>query len=61
MRGKRTAGIILLVVGIVILVLSLALDAIGIGRTPGFGWYQIGGIIVGAIVTIVGAVLASKK
>ena len=61
MRGKRIAGIVLLTVGILILVLSLGVDIIWIGRTPGFGPYQIGGTIVGAIVMIVGAVLTFKK
>lgn len=58
---KKTAGIILLVVGIIVLVLSLVLDLIGLGRTPGFGWNQIAGTIVGAIVAIVGVVLMVKK
>jgi hypothetical protein len=61
MRGKKITGIVLLVVGIAILVLSLGVDIIWIGRTPGFGPYQIGGTIVGAIVTIVGVVLTFKK
>jgi len=61
MGGKKTAGIVLLAFGALILILSLALDRIGIGRTPGFGSVQIGGAIVGAIVTIVGARALFKK
>jgi hypothetical protein len=61
MGGKKTAGIVLLVVGIVILILSLLADPIGIGGWPGFGRYQMVGIIVGAIVTVVGLVLTLKK
>lgn len=57
----KKVGIVLLVVGIIVLVLSLLLDVIGIGRAPGFGYYQIGGIIIGAIVAIVGGVLMGKK
>jgi len=59
--GGKTAGIVLLVVGIVILVLSLAADSIGIGGSAGFGPYQIVGAVVGAIVTIVGLILTLKK
>ena len=59
--GGKTAGIVLLVVGIVILVLSLAADSIGIGGSSGFGPYQIVGAVVGAIVTIVGLILTLKK
>ncbi|MDH4137125.1 MAG: hypothetical protein OEW09_10485 [Anaerolineae bacterium] len=61
MGGKKIAGIVLLVVGIVVLLLSLIADPIGIGGWPGFGRDQIVGAIVGAIVTVVGLVLTLKK
>jgi hypothetical protein len=61
MGGKKTAGIVLLVVGIVILLLSLVADPIGFGTSPGFGSYQIVGAVVGAVVTVVGLVLMLKK
>lgn len=61
MEGKKTAGIVLLVVGIVILALSLTADAIGIGGSPVFGRDQIVGTIVGAIVAVVGLVLTLRK
>ena len=61
MGGKKTTGIVLLVVGIVILLLSLIADPIGIGGSPGFGAYQIVGAIVGAVVAIVGLVLTLQK
>jgi len=61
MEGKKTAGIILLVAGIVILALSLAADPLGIGVSPEFGWRQITGAIVGAIAIVVGLVLTLKK
>jgi hypothetical protein len=61
MEGKKTAGIVLLVVGIVVLLLSLAADPIGIGTSPGLGYQQIIGAIVGAVVAVVGLVLTLKK
>lgn len=61
MEGKKTIGIALVVVGIVIVVLMLMADQIGIGRSVGFGLYQKIGTFVGAVVTIGGAVLAYKK
>jgi len=61
MGGKKIAGIVLIVVGIIILILSLILDLIGIGGTTGFGFYQIGGTIAGAIMAIGGAFLMFKK
>ena len=60
MGSKKTAGIVLLVIGIVVLLLSLLAYPIGIGG-PAFGLYQIAGTIVGAIVTVVGLVLTLKK
>jgi hypothetical protein len=60
MGGKKTVGIVVLVVGIVVLLLSLLANPIGIGG-PAFGRYQIAGTIVGAIVTVVGLVLTLKR
>jgi hypothetical protein len=59
--GGKTAGIVLLVVGIVVLLLSLLADVIGVGGNPIFGRNQIMGTIAGAIVTVVGLVLTLRK
>jgi len=61
MKGNKTVGIVLLVVGVVILVLSLVTDIIGLGGVPGFGYKQILGTVVGAFVAITGLGLTSKK
>jgi hypothetical protein len=61
MGNNKTLGIVLLVVGIVVLLLSLAADMIGIGGAAGFGYKQIIGAIIGAIVAVVGFVLNSRK
>ena len=60
MGGKKTVGIVLLVVGIVVLVLSLAADPIGIGGSPRFGYQQIIGTIAGVIVAVVGLFLTLR-
>jgi len=60
MGGKKTAGIVLLVVGIVVLLLSLLAYPLGIGG-PKFGPYQIAGTVAGAIVAVVGLVLTLRK
>ncbi len=58
MGGKRIAGTILLIVGIIVLVLSAAADVIGLGVSLGqFGYRQIIGVIVGVIVAAVGLFL----
>jgi uncharacterized membrane protein (Fun14 family) len=61
MEVKRTLGLVLLVVGIAVLVLSLAADPLGIGGNPIFGRNQIIGTIAGAISAVVGFVLRRKK
>jgi uncharacterized RDD family membrane protein YckC len=60
MANKKTIGIVLLAVGVVLLIVSLAADSIGIGL-PGFGLKQITGSIVGVIIAVVGFVLYSRK
>jgi len=59
--NKKTSGIILLVAGIVVLVVSLAADLIGLGSYAGFGYGQISGAVVGVIAAIVGYILAYRK
>ena len=59
--GKKTICIVLLVVGIVVLLLSLLADVLRVGTWAGFGYYQIAGVVVGAIVAVVGLVLTLKK
>ncbi len=62
MRGIRTVGIILFVVGLVILVLSLLADITWLGGdSPAFGELQIVGTVLGAILTAGGWFLKGKK
>ncbi len=59
--NKKNLGIALLVVGIIVLVVSLAADAIGIGGAPGLGYKQILGSIAGVVAAVIGYVLYSRK
>jgi hypothetical protein len=61
MKGKKTLSIVLLVLGIVLFVLSLAADAIGLGGSPGFGGIQIAGILLGALAAVVGLLIMRRK
>jgi hypothetical protein len=61
MGNKKTIGIALMIVGVVVLIGSLAADVFGIGVAPGFGYRQIIGTIAGVIVAVVGYVLYSRK
>jgi hypothetical protein len=56
--SKRTIGIGLIVIGVIVLVVSLAADSLGIGGAPGIGFKQIAGAILGLIVAIVGGWLS---
>ncbi len=61
MLDKRTASIILLIVGIGLLVLSLSADVIGIGDNEGFGPQQTMGTVAGVVITAVGLALTFKE
>ncbi len=61
MGSKKIAGIVLFAMGAVILVLALVANPIGIGDSPGFGWKQILGVSLGAVLTVVGLALGYKK
>jgi hypothetical protein len=59
--SKRTIGYVLIALGVVVLVVSLAADVIGIGGSLVFGWKQQLGTAVGVIVALVGVWLARIK
>ncbi|MBI5963112.1 MAG: hypothetical protein HY863_06540 [Chloroflexi bacterium] len=61
MNNRKTIGITLLVVGVILLIGSLAADAIGLGAAPGFGYRQIAGSVAGAVVAVFGFVYYSRK
>ena len=61
MGTKKIIGIVLLVVGVIVLILSLAADVLGLGNNPIFGIQQILGTIGGVIVAAVGLVLLLLK
>jgi cytochrome c biogenesis protein CcdA len=61
MNNRKTIGIALLVIGVVLVIVSLTADAIGIGGTAIFGYKQIIGAIAGVVIAVVGFVLYSRK
>ena len=61
-RGsKRRIGIVALVVGIVVAIVSLIADVVGIGNPTVFGPQQIAGTIGGAVVAAAGLFLMLRK
>jgi hypothetical protein len=61
MKVKEAVGIVILVAGMVVLILSLAADFIMAGAYEGFGSQQIIGAVSGAIASVVGLFLMLKK
>ena len=61
MKRNKTAGIVLLAAGIVIVIVSVAADCIGMGAFPGFGYKQIIGTLVGIVMIVVGLGLLPKR
>lgn len=60
MKGKKITGIILLIIGIIIIIVSVLADLTGIGHGT-FGTKQIIGAIVGVIIAGAGVFLMAKK
>lgn len=62
MEDKRKATITLIVAGIIILLVSLLADPVGIGSSSStFGSLQMAGTVAGAIVTLLGLMLARRQ
>jgi hypothetical protein len=46
--------VVLLALGVLLFVVSLAADTVGIGEGTGIGWKQITGALVGAVIAAIG-------
>ncbi len=47
-------------VGVLLVVISAFADPLGLGRSPGFGWRQTLGVVVGALVVAAGLYLRRR-
>ncbi|MBN1931661.1 MAG: hypothetical protein JW786_08655 [Desulfobacterales bacterium] len=61
MGTKKTIGIIVLIIGVILLILSLAADVVRLGVSPNFGPIQIAGTVIGALIVVIGILLLRKK
>ena len=59
--GKKTIGIALTAIGVVVMIVSLAADAIGIGAAAAFGYKQIIGAVLGLVIAAIGYYYYSRK
>ncbi len=54
MTSRQAWSWLMLVVGVVLAFISIFADRIGLGATPGFGWEQTLGLVIGAALILVG-------
>ena len=58
----KKIGPIVIAIGVVIVLVSALADPIGIGSDgSGFGWKQVVGVIVGALVAIAGIAISMRS
>ena len=60
MNRNKKVGIVLLVLGIVLLILSLSADFLGVGTYSGFGYMQIICFVLGIFAGICGFLMLKK-
>jgi NADH:ubiquinone oxidoreductase subunit 6 (subunit J) len=58
MMNERPLGIVIFLVGAVGAVISALANPLGIGEDEVFGWLQITGVIVGAVLALLGLAIA---
>jgi len=54
MTSQQAWSWLMLAVGVVLAVISIFADRIGLGATPGFGWKQTLGLLVGLALVVLG-------
>ena len=59
--STKTISTGLVIFGALILILSIAADALGLGVRAGFGWKQIIGVVVGLGIALVGYWISKRK
>ena len=60
MMDSRPLGIVLLLGGAVGSAVAALADPLGIGEGEVFGWLQITGVVIGAVVALLGVALAAE-
>lgn len=58
---KNPTVIVLIGLGLIVLVFSLALDLLGLGVDPAIGWKQSLGAVIGLFIILAGLWLARRK
>jgi len=62
MQNKKTLGIVVAILGLILLAVALLADTLGLGTGGGvFGPKQIVAAVAGALLIVVGIVFATRK
>jgi len=59
--SKKKFGVVFIILGVIMLVVSLTADALGIGTQTGIGWKQILAAVISALVALLGVLLAFRN
>ena len=60
MMDPRPFGFVVVLIGAAGTAISALADPIGVGQADGFGWLQILGVILGAVVMLIGLAMAME-
>ena len=60
MMDPRPMGLVIVIVGALGTAVAALADPLGIGEGNVFGWLQITGVVIGAVVTLLGIVIAAE-
>jgi hypothetical protein len=52
--SKKKVGVVLLVVGVLLILVSAVADPLGLGGNPGIGMKQLAGMVVGVVIAAFG-------
>jgi hypothetical protein len=55
--SRKTLGSAVTAIGVIVVAIAALADQIGIGDEEAFGWTQIVGVIVGAVVAVSGFII----
>ena len=59
--SRKMLGVVFIILGVIVVAAALAADAVGIGNSTGIGWKQILAAVIGALVSLLGALLAFRN
>lgn len=59
--SRKSLGAAVTAIGVIVVAIAALADQIGIGNEDAFGWKQIAGVVVGAVVAVSGIITATRS